>query len=246
MCMSTIQNIRQELVKDPAVKVKPETVDITMLPVVRSMLESNIHPDVTLDDLKLVSCMEDDMKKKLFRVVSQGIRKWSSDVVEELESVARERLNLTPLLKPTHLPPAIFCCKRCTHRLVFDEALSHRHLYKERRHGKRNTSDMSIHERLLTEYEWKLPRDIDILRIDVRASRRVENLIRRMGKNPNTVTYGELYRSTVKVACSLCRSPTNMDFETASEHCISAHPCNETEIWTRISARKTAETPIDK
>ena len=100
------------------------------------------------------------------------------------------------------------------------------------------------------------PRDIQVLRVDVKLSRKVENLIRRMGRNPDRVTYDELRHSTVKVVCGLC-PPQAMDFEYAVRrrvsvlsayivdvrllqftHCLGTHLTKkETEMWTRVSAK---------
>jgi hypothetical protein len=181
-----------------------------MLPVVPLMFESNINYEMSRNNLK-----------ELLRVLPRAIRKWSSDAVEELEQFARVQLDLSPLSKPSRLPSVIFRCRSCIRRgrrLRFDEALSHKHLYKEQRNEdqRKNTREMSSYDESVMRY-GKHPWNIQVLRVDVPVSRRVENLIRRMGQNPNRVTYDEVRHSTVKVVCGLCRPrvATRMDFEHA-------------------------------
>ena len=223
--LSASQSIQLELGNDTSLKVQPRGIDIAMLPAVRSMFESHINSEMSYDNLK----------KKLFRVLLRAAGKWSSDAVEELEQFAREQLGLSPLSKPSRLPSVIFQCRSCfrggrrRERLMFDEALSHRHLYKEQRNEEQreDTREMSSYDRFVMMYGTH-PRDIQVLRVDVPVSRRVENLIRRMGQNPNRVTYDELRRSTVNVVCGLCRSQaatTRMDFEHAVGRPCSILPC---------------------
>ena len=214
-----------------------------MLPAVPSMFERNINSDMSLDSLK----------KKFSRVLPRAIRKWSSDAVEELEQFSREQLGLSPQSKPSRIPYVIFRCRTCarwgpgSQRFRFDEALSHQHLYKEKSKGgpRGGTREMSLYDRFPMGHDTH-PRDIQVLRVDVKLSRRVENLIRRMGRNPDRVTY---------VVCGLC--PPAMDFEYAVRrrvsvlsayivdvrllqftHCLGTHLTKkETEMWTRVSAK---------
>ena len=195
---------------DTSLKVQPRGIDVAMLPPVPSMFESHINSDMGYDDLK----------KKLSRVLPRAIRKWSSNAVEELEQLAREQLDLSRLSKPSRLPFVIFQCRSCfrrgprRQRLRFDEALHHHHLYEElRKEDRENTGKMTFYDKFVMR-DGTHPRDIHVLRVDVPISRRVENLIRKIGQNPNMVTYGELRRSTVKVVCGLCRPEvaTRMNF----------------------------------
>ena len=210
---SACESIDEELRSDTSLKVRPRGIDIAMLPAVRALLESGVDP--TAD--------QDGLKKKLLRMLLPAIRKWSSGAVEELELIAREQLDLPPLSKPSHHPCVIFKCKMCSRsvksqsRLTFDKALSHDHLYtKEREDERGNGVEMSTYDKLVRRYHMR-PRNIRVLQVDVTVSRRVENLIRRMGQNPSRVTDDELRRSTVKVVCGLCRPQvaTRMDFDDA-------------------------------
>ena len=102
----------------------------------------------------------------------------------------------------------------------FDEALHHHHLYEElRKEDRENTGKMTFYDKFVMR-DGTHPRDIHVLQVDVPISRRVENLIRKIGQNPNMVTYGELRRSTVKVVCGLCRPEvaTRMNFGYAVRH----------------------------
>ena len=69
---------------------------------------------------------------------------------------------------------------------------------------------MSLYDRFLMGHDTH-PRDIQVLRVDVKLSRKVEDLIRRMGRNPDRVTY---------VVCGLC-PPQAMDFEHAVRRRVS-------------------------
>ena len=193
-------------------KVQPRVVDIAMLPPVPSMFESYISSDISHDGLK-----------ELSRVLPRAIRKWSSNAVEELEQFTRGQLDLSPLSKPSRLPSVIFRCRSCFRRgprgqrLRFDEALCHHHLYEKlSKEDRENTGKMTPYDKFVMR-DGTHPRDIHVLRVDVPVSRRVENLIRRMGQNPNSVTYDELRYSTVKVVCGLCRPEVaaGMNFEYA-------------------------------
>lgn len=249
---AVLPNIQEELKRDTSIKVQPSWLDIAMLPAVRSVVESNINLDAT--------CDSDDLKKKFARVLPSAIKKWSSNTVEELEQFARKQLGLPPLSKPSCFPSVIFRCKVCRHRFGFDEALSHQHLYKERHAGDRPeiNCNMTPYDKLLIHHHVH-PRNTQVLRVDVTISRRVENLVRRIGQNPSRITYQELRHSTVKVVCGLCRPDvaTRMNFEHAVrrivqfmddrrtslilqfEHCLNTHLSkNETEVWTRVSARE--------
>ncbi|KAN0076990.1 hypothetical protein V8E55_010845 [Tylopilus felleus] len=202
-CMATFtttsRSVRQELERDTSLK---------------SMLESALNSDIS----------QDNLEKKLLRVLPRAIRKWSSDAVQELEQ-ARSR--------------------SCRQRLKFDEALSHDHLYREKREeeGKdrrEKTDEISAYDTFIMGFSLR-PRNIQGLQIDVTASRRVENLVRRMGQNPSRVTYDELRRSTVEVVCGLCnpKDSMRMNFEDAFQHCLGTHfGKKETEVWSRASARK--------
>ena len=211
---SASRSVLQELRSDTSLKVRPQGIDLAVLPAVPLMCESNINSDTS----------HDDMKKALFRMLPRAIRKWSSDAVEELEQFARNQLGLPPLSKPSRLPSVIFLCKACSRqrsrcpRFGFDEALSHQHLYKEKRqdYQRDNTREMSSYDKFVMGYATH-PRDIKVLQVDVTVSRRVENLIRRMGQNPSRVTYDDLRRSAVNVVCGLCspQDATRMDFEHA-------------------------------
>jgi hypothetical protein len=102
----------------------------------------------------------------------------------------------------------------------FDDALTHHHLYEEKRGEEQrgNTHTMSPYDKFKFAMGYDThPRDIQVLRVDVPVSRRVENLIRRMGQSPIRFTYDELRHSTVKAVCGLCRPQvaTRMDFEHA-------------------------------
>jgi len=241
---------------DTSLKVQPRWIDIVMTPAARMVLESNINFDTNVEVLK----------KKFLRVLPAAIRTWRSDAVEKLEHLAREQLGLPPRSKPHCLPSVIFRCKVCVRensksrgRLRFGKALSHHHLYQDRREEdkRRDNDEMSPFDELVMRCRT-YARNIHVLRVDVAASGRVENLIRRIGQNLNRVTYEELCRSTVKVVCGLCRPhvATRLDFEHAVrriirfflhrshmlflqfEHCLDAHFRNkETEVWTRVSAR---------
>ncbi|KAF8546172.1 hypothetical protein OG21DRAFT_1502041 [Imleria badia] len=229
-CMDTFtsvsQTVQQELKRDSSLKIQPRGIDIAMLPAVRSVLESNSNSDMSDHN-------HDDLKKKLFRVLPPAIKKWSSDAVEELEQFAREELSLPPLSKPSRLLSVIFRCKVCSRnfrrhqRLRFDEVLSHHHLYEEKPEGKsENTGEMALHDTLVMGYHT-YHRNIQVLRVDVTVSRRVENLVRRMGQNPSRVTYDELRHSTVKVICGLCRPQvaTRMNFEQAVRGSVRFFRC---------------------
>ena len=248
--------IHEERRSDTPLKVQPRWIDIVMTPAARLVLESDISFDTNVEVLET----------KFLRVLPPAIRKWNSDAVEKLEQLAREKLGLPPRSKPHCLPSVIFRCKACVReksksrqRLVFDNALSHHHLYQDRRKEdqREDTDEMSPFDKLVMRCRT-YARNIHVLRVDVAASGRVENLIRRIGQNPNRVTYEELCRSTVKVVCGLCQphAATRLDFELAVrrivrfflcysrmlflqfKHCLGAHFRNkETEVWTRVSAR---------
>ena len=104
---------------------------------------------------------------------------------------------ISPLCQNPLACLAFFLCKACSRnhhlRLRFDEALSHHHVYKDKHEEDEveETGEMSVYDRLLMWYDTH-PRDIQTLRVDVTASRGVENLIERMGQNPSKVTYDEL------------------------------------------------------
>lgn len=209
-------SLQQELKNDTSLKVQPRAIDVAMLPALRSVLENNSNSDMSDHDY-------DELKNKLFRVLPPAIRKWSSDVVEELEQFAREQLSLPPLSKPSRLPSVIFRCTVCARsfrhhqRFRFEEVLFHQHLYKEKpKDDKEYTGEMTLHDKLVMGQRTH-PWSIQALRVDVIVSRRVENLIKRMGQNPSRVTYDELRHSTVKVMCGLCRPQvaTRMNFEQA-------------------------------
>ncbi|KAG8217806.1 hypothetical protein J3R82DRAFT_5970 [Butyriboletus roseoflavus] len=226
---SVLVSIQQALGGDTSLKVRPSWIDVAMLPAVRSLVESN-NPDMSYDDLKT----------KFSRVLPPAIRKWSSNAVEELEQLARKELGLLPLSKPSCLPSIIFRCKVCHHRFRFDNALSHQHLYKEKRKEPKNICEMSPYDKLLIRHDIH-PRNTQVLRVDFTVSRRVENLVRRVGQNPSRVTYHELCHSTVKVYVTLLNSFYITDgYPTLQfEHCLNTHlRKKETEVWTRVSARK--------
>ena len=212
---SAYQSIQQDL-SDSSLKVQPRGIDIAMLPAVSSMFESNINSGIG----------PDNQKKQFLRMLSPAIRKWSSDAVEELEHFAREQLGLPPRSKPSRIPSVIFQCKLCSwrgprhQRFRFDEALSHHHLYEEKRRRQRgNTCEMTPYDKFKSVMGHDThPRDIRVLRVDVPVSRRVENLITRMGQNPNRVTYDELRHSTVKVVCGLC--PPQVEARVDFEHAV--------------------------
>lgn len=203
--------IQETLRSDTSLKVRPREIDIANLPAVRSVLESYLNSDVS----------QDGLEKKLPRVLPRAIRKWSSNAVQELEQLAREQLCLPPLSKPSCLSWVIFLCKACSRncrqRLMFDEALSHHHLYRATyREDKHTRKEIGEYDKFIMEYPTH-PWNIQDLRVDVKVSRRVENLVRRMGQNPSRVTYDELCYSTVEVVCGLCNSQaaTRMDFGVA-------------------------------
>ncbi|KAI9571240.1 hypothetical protein HD554DRAFT_2169086 [Boletus coccyginus] len=242
-CMSTFNSVSlriyQEHRSDTPLKVQPRWIDIVMAPAARLVSESNINLDTNIEALQ----------KKFLRVLPAAIRKWSSDAVEKLEQLARDQLGLPPLSKPYCHPSVIFRCKACVRensknpRLRFDDALSHHHLYRDRlqvqEEKKEDTDEMTSFDKLVKRC-GTYGRNIHVLRVDVAASGRAENLIRRIGQNPSRVTYEGLCRSTVKVVCSLCRPTvaTRLDFKDAFKHCLDSHFRNkETEVWTRVSAR---------
>lgn len=226
-------------------------IDIATLPAVRSVVESNINSNMSHDDLKT----------KFFRVLHLAMRKWSSNAVEELEQFARKELALPPLLKPSYLPSVIFRCRVCHRRLRFDKALSHLHLYNTKSKRPKNIRTMSAYDQYLIGCDIH-PRNLQVLRVDITVSRRVENLVRRIGQNPNRITYHKLCHSTVRVICGLCRPEvaTSMNFARAVcrivqfvlhscivdgrpilqfEHCLDTHlEKNGTEVWTRAPARE--------
>lgn len=241
---TTSRSVRQELERDTSLKVQPLDIDIAMLPAVQSMLESALNSDIS----------QDNLEKKLLRVLPRAIRKWSSDAVQELEQVALEQLCLPPSSKPSNLPWVIFRCKArsrsCRQRLKFDEALSHDHLYREKREeeGKdkrEKTDEISAYDTFIMGFSLR-PRNIQGLQIDVTASRRVENLVRRMGQNPSRVTYDELRRSTVEVVCGLCNPKDSMRMNFEDAVCIrlilSPLPtfasCSFNTVLALISGRK--------
>jgi hypothetical protein len=203
-------------------KVQPREIDIVLLPAVELMFKRDIDSDMSHDNLT----------KKFSRVLPRAIRKWSSDAVEELEQFARDQLGLSPLSTPSRIPSVIFRCRTCSRqgpcgkRLTFDEALFHHHLYDLKHKGlqRGGTREMSSYDQFLTELTHSSrTRDIKVLRVDVTISRKVENLIRRMGQNPDRVTYNELRHSTIKVLCSLCPPQVaSMDFEHAVRRSVSA------------------------
>ncbi|KAI9571239.1 hypothetical protein HD554DRAFT_152106 [Boletus coccyginus] len=239
-CLDTFDSVRLgiqgEYKRATSLYADPRWIDIIVLPPVRSVLESNINLDTNLEDLK----------KKFLRALPSVIKKWSSDAVEALKQLARERMCLPPLSKPYCLPSVIFRCKKCARHsppgYTFDEAITHYHLYSWiRREDKRETDEMTPFDKLLMTSRCDTHgRNIHVLRVDVTASGRVENLIRRMGRHPSKVTYEELRRSTVKVVCGLCstQDATRLNFENAFEHCLDAHSTSaKTTLWTRASVR---------
>ena len=210
-----MMTIQREYRSDASLKVLPEWIDIIMTPATRLVLESNIDLDTNVGVLK----------KKFRRVLPDVIRKWSSDAVQKLEQLAREQLGLPPRSKPCCLPSVIFRCKACVReksksrrRLRFDDALSHRHLYRDRRKEEKReaTDEMSLSDKLAMRGRI-YARNIHVLRVDVAASGRVENLIRVIGQNPSRVTYEGLCRSTIQVVCGLCQPQvaTRLDFKHA-------------------------------
>ncbi|KAF8557232.1 hypothetical protein OG21DRAFT_1482329 [Imleria badia] len=234
--LSALQELRSD-----TLMVQPRLIDIAMSPAVRSVLEGRTISYMSDDD-------DDDLKKKLFHVLPPAIRKWSSDAVEELEQFAREELNLPRSSKPSRLPSVIFRCQVCFpnfrrhQRFSFEEALSHHHLHKAKSEDddREHIGEMSFYDKYVMGCRT-YPRNIQALRVDVPASRRVDNLVRRMGQNPSRVTHDELRHSTVKAVCGLCRPQvaTRMNFEQAFNHCVNTHLANkETEVWTRASARE--------
>ena len=202
---------RVELASDPSLKVHPREIDIAMLPAVQSLLESAIDSDMS----------QEDLKERLLCILPPLIRKWSSEAVQELEQVVREQLRL-PLLSQPSLLWVIFWCEACSQncrkRLRFDEALSHHHLYKEKcvEEDKDTREETGAYDKFIMEYSTH-PWNIQDLRVDVNASRRVGSLVRSMGHDPSQVTYDELRRSIVEVICGLCnpQDATRMKFEDA-------------------------------
>ncbi|KAG9318775.1 hypothetical protein JVU11DRAFT_875 [Chiua virens] len=160
-----------------------------------------------------------DLMTKLRRVLPRATRKWSTNAVEELKKMAREGLDLSPRSKPSTLLPVIFRCRTCRQRLRFKEALSHKYLYKVKPKS-RSTRRIPPYESLLRGYST-YPRNDQVLRVDVIASRRVENLVGQLGQNllASRVTYDEMIQSTtgIKVVCNLChpKVATSMDFKDA-------------------------------